>query len=62
MAHTHHCKVCMVPTAICDGPCVQEEDHYCSLHHTDPQYRHVPAQVPRMTVRVMPDEAPQSEK
>lgn len=33
MSHTHHCKVCNTPMAICDGEsCVQEGDHYCPLH------------------------------
>jgi len=63
MAHSHHCKVCNVVTAMCDGPCVQEEDHYCSLHTPDPALRHNPAPVPRMNVRIVDEATPtQSEK
>jgi hypothetical protein len=54
MAHTHHCHVCNIPTAICDGACAQADQtpdcadaacldashghHYCTQHHPDPQY------------------------
>jgi len=70
MAFTLHCPVCGVTTAIVSDPKdVPERDRlghadaHCSLHHPDPQYRHVPAQVPRMNVRIVPDEHPkQSEK
>lgn len=41
MSHQHYCKVCKIPVAICDGDsCVQDtEEHYCSIHHPDPQHR-----------------------
>lgn len=52
MAHTHHCKVCNIAVAICDGPCIQEEDHYCSQHHTDANFRIEDKPTVRMTVKI----------
>lgn len=50
--HSHFCKVCLTQTAVCDGPCVQEEDHYCSQHHPDPEHRVEDKPTVRMTVKL----------
>lgn len=65
MAHTHQCKVCKVPVAICDdvgchqgkhpetGDLIPVDTHdYCSLHHPDEANRVEDKPVVRMTVKV----------
>jgi hypothetical protein len=40
MAHTHHCKICKIPVAVCsDERCQGDEGHFCTIHHPDPQYQ-----------------------
>lgn len=54
MPHIHNCKVCNEQVAICAGDCQQETDHYCSVHHPDPEH-HVeptPPLTKPITVRI----------
>lgn len=45
MAHTHHCEVCQISTAVCTDQACEGEGHanagkhYCSIHHPDPAHR-----------------------
>ena len=46
MAHMHYCKVCKIPVANCSNDtCKTNEDHanagehFCSIHHPDPQFK-----------------------
>lgn len=57
MSHAHLCVTCGQPVAICDGDrCQQEGDHYCTPHHTDPQFKAVDKPTVRMTVGIDPDQ------
>lgn len=52
MAHVHHCKVCGVAVASCADACQQEEDHFCSMHHPDPEH-HVEETRPEWPARTV---------
>lgn len=64
MPHLHYCKVCNEQVAVCsDDSCLTDEthanavEHYCSVHHPDPEH-HVEPTEPLsrpITVRVEKD-------
>jgi hypothetical protein len=46
MPHYHYCAICKIPVALCSDDSCKEEDsghanvgeHYCSIHHPDPEH------------------------